>query len=277
MVRFLAFPPPLFYTLRDTVAYGERDVLSAPNKFILFRRDPIDERTGTMKDDWKKYLAELIGTAVLVFMGCGSAVLLGCEETGGYLAVAFAFGLSVVAMAYAVGNISGCHLNPAVTLAVLLDKRIDGRNACFYMIAQVLGGIAGAALLFAVTQTASVVDQTSFLGANLAVGAGGFAGAILVEVILTFIFIFTILNVTADPDKSKVAGIVIGLTLTFVHILGIALTGTSVNPARSIGPALFAGGAALTDLWIFIAAPLIGSVLAALVYAVLKPGQAKSK
>jgi len=221
------------------------------------------------KDNMKKYTAEALGTAVLVFMGCGSAVVLGCETTGGYLAVAFAFGLSIVAMAYAVGGISGCHLNPAVTLAALMDKRISCKNASFYMISQVVGGVVGAALLFIVSVIAGT-DKTGGLGSNLAAGAGGIGGALLVEIILTFIFVFTILNVTADESKSGVAGIVIGLTLTFVHIVGIALTGTSVNPARSIGPALFAGGQALIDLWIFIIAPFGGAALAALAYKALK-------
>jgi len=221
------------------------------------------------KESLRKYLAEVIGTAVLVFMGCGSAVMLGCETTGGYLAVAFAFGLAVVAMAYAVGNISGCHLNPAVSLAAFMDKRISCRDVSFYIISQIVGGIVGAALLLAVSATAGT-DMTGSLGSNLVAGAGGIFGAFLVEIILTFIFVFTILNVTADPGKSGAAGLVIGLTLTLVHIVGIALTGTSVNPARSIGPAVFAGGAALTDLWVFILAPFAGAALAALAYGYFK-------
>jgi len=214
---------------------------------------------------FRKYLAELVGTAVLVFMGCGSAVFLGCSAPGGHLAVALAFGLSIVAMAYVIGNVSGCHINPAVSLAVFLDKRMSGIDFCGYVVFQIIGAIVGAALLKTVSWFAGV-DQTGGLGSNLAAGAGGMGGAFLVEVILTFIFVLTILGVTADSAKGSVAGIVIGLTLTFVHIVGIPLTGTSVNPARSIGPALFAGGQALKDLWVFILAPLCGSVLAALVY-----------
>jgi len=213
----------------------------------------------------RKYFAELIGTAVLVFMGCGSAVFLGCDAAGGHLAVALAFGLSIVAMAYVIGNVSGCHINPAVSLAVFLDRRMSAGDFCGYVISQVIGGFLGAGLLKAVSTLAGI-DKTGGLGSNLAVGAGGTSGAFLVEVILTFIFVLTILGVTADSKKSSVAGIVIGLTLTFVHIVGIPLTGTSVNPARSIGPALFAGGKALSDLWIFILAPLVGSALAALTY-----------
>jgi len=227
-----------------------------------------------MSDSFKKYIAEFVGTAVLVFMGCGSAVFLGADVAGGHLAVALAFGLSIVAMAYVIGNVSGCHINPAVSLAVFLDKRMSGADFVGYVISQLFGGIVGAALLKVLSGIAEI-DKTGGLGSNLVAGAGGFGGALLVEVVLTFIFVLTILGVTADSTKGSVAGIVIGLTLTFVHIVGIPLTGTSVNPARSIGPALFTGGAALTDLWVFILAPLVGAVLAALVYKVFKAQSAK--
>jgi len=218
---------------------------------------------------FKKYIAEFIGTAVLVFMGCGSAVFLGAEASGGHLAVALAFGLSIVAMAYVIGNISGCHINPAVSLAALIDRRISVVEFIGYIISQVVGAIGGAALLMAMS-TISGVDRTGGLGTNLVAGAGGIEGALLIEVVLTFIFVLTILGVTADSSKGGVAGIVIGLTLTFVHIVGIPLTGTSVNPARSFGPAIFAGGAALTDLWVFIAGPFVGAALAALVFKIFK-------
>ena len=227
-----------------------------------------------MSNSFKKYIAECIGTAVLVFMGCGSAVFLGCDTAGGHLAVALAFGLSIVAMAYVIGNVSGCHINPAVSLAAFIDKRISAADFGGDVIAQVVGAIAGAFLLSVVSGSAGV-DHTGGLGSNLAAGAGGPGGAFLVEVILTFIFLLTILGVTADSSKGSVAGIVIGLTLTFVHIVGIPLTGTSVNPARSIGPALLVGGKALADLWIFIVAPLVGAVLAALVYKIFKGKAAK--
>ena len=217
----------------------------------------------------KKYIAEMIGTAVLVFMGCGSAVFLGADTSGGHLAVALAFGLSIVAMAYVIGGVSGCHINPAVSLAALLDKRIGIVEFAGYVVSQIIGAICGAALLNASSRLAGV-DLTGGLGSNLAAGAGGIEGALLIEVVLTFIFVLTILGVTADPSKGSVAGIVIGLTLTFVHIVGIPLTGTSVNPARSIGPALFAGGAALADLWIFIVGPLAGAALAALAYKLFR-------
>jgi len=220
-------------------------------------------------DSFKKYLSEFIGTAVLVFMGCGSAVFLGADTSGGHLAVAFAFGLSIVAMAYVIGNISGCHINPAVSLAAFLEKRISGTDFIGYIVSQIVGAIGGAGLLYAMSVITGI-DRTGGLGTNLAAGAGGVGGALLIEIILTFIFVLTILGVTADSSKSSIAGVVIGLTLVFVHIVGIPLTGTSVNPARSIGPALFAGGAALTDLWIFIVAPFVGAALAAFVYKLLK-------
>ena len=216
----------------------------------------------------RKYFAEFIGTLVLVFMGCGSAVILGCETEGGHLAVALAFGLSIVAMAYIVGNVSGCHINPAVSLAMLLRKDIDGKDFAFYVIFQVAGAVAAAALLN-VLLWFGVYDETGGLGSNGVDNAGGAVGALVVEVILTFIFVLVILGVTSDPGKKSVAGIVIGLTLAFVHIVGIPLTGTSVNPARSIGPALFAGGDALTDLWVFIVGPLAGAAAAFFVFAAL--------
>jgi len=221
----------------------------------------------------KKYIAEIIGTMVLVFMGCGSAVFLGADVAGGHLAVAFAFGLSIVAMAYVIGNVSGCHINPAVSLGALLDKRITLVEFCGYVAAQIVGAIIGAALLFALSNIAGV-DQTGALGTNGVANAGGIPGGLITEIILTFIFVYVILGVTADKSKGAVAGIVIGLTLTFVHIVGIPLTGTSVNPARSIGPAIFAGGAALTDLWVFIVGPFVGSALAAIVYKIVNADKA---
>jgi len=219
-------------------------------------------------DKARKYLAELLGTFVLVFMGCGSAIFLGCDTMGGHLAVALAFGLSIVAMAYVVGNVSGCHVNPAVSLAMLLTKKLSFSDFIGYVIAQISGAIAGAGLL-KLMLSFGLTDLTGGLGTNGIAGAGGVAGALIIEIVLTFIFVTTILGVTSDKNKGSVAGIVIGLTLTFVHIVGIPLTGTSVNPARSIGPAIFAGQAALTDLWVFIVAPLVGAALAAVVYQFL--------
>jgi len=218
----------------------------------------------------KKYFAEVIGTMVLVFMGCGSAVLLGVDPAGGHLAVALAFGLSIVAMAYVIGSVSGCHINPAVSLGVLINKGISAVEFCGYVISQIIGAIIGAALLFCLVQVGGLTDLTGGLGSNGLANAGGIAGGLITEIILTFIFVLTILGVTSDKKKGAVAGIVIGLTLTFVHLLGIPITGTSVNPARSIGPALFAGGSALADLWVFIVGPFIGAALAAIVFKVFK-------
>lgn len=218
----------------------------------------------------KKYVAELIGTLILVFMGCGSAVVLGCDTAGGHLALAFAFGLSIVATAYVIGNISGCHINPAVSLAMLINKKLNVTDFVGYVVAQILGAIAGAGLLKMIVAM-GVVDLTGGLGSNGDVAEIGIAGTLAVEIILTFIFIFAIIGVTSDDSKGSVAGIVIGLTLTFVHIVGIPLTGTSVNPARSIGPALLSSnGDAMANVWIFIVGPLIGAVLAAIVYKAVK-------
>lgn len=214
----------------------------------------------------KKYGAEFIGTMILVFMGCGSAMLLGTDASGGHLAVALAFGLAIVATAYVFGNVSGCHVNPAVSLAMLISKKLTVTEFIGYVAAQILGAIAGAALLKMLTGF-GVEDLTGGFGSNGTANVGA-VGGIVVEAILTFIFILAILGVTSDESKGGVAGIVIGLTLTFVHIVGIPLTGTSVNPARSLGPAIFAGGDALSNVWVFFVGPIIGAVLAAFVYKV---------
>jgi len=218
----------------------------------------------------KKYTAEFIGTLVLVFVGCGSAVFLGADAAGGHLAVAFAFGLSIVAMAYVIGNVSGCHINPAVSLAMLLNKKLGIVDFFGYIGAQVLGALAGAGLISLIlSQSDILTDNAGYLGSNL-YNNTGLVGGIIVEVVLTFIFIFVILGVTSDESKGSVAGIVIGLTLTFVHIIGIPLTGTSVNPARSIGPAIFAGGTALEQVWVFVVGPLVGAILAVGVFCFLR-------
>jgi len=221
----------------------------------------------------KKYCAELIGTFVLVFMGCGSAMFLGPGVGEGHLAVALAFGLSIVAMAYVIGNISGCHINPAVSLAMLMRKKLSGTDFIGYVVAQTAGAI-GAAGVLKLLLSRGLVDKAGWLGSNAVAGAGGVWGALLVELILTFIFIFVILGVTSDDKKGDVAGIVIGLTLTFVHIVGIPLTGTSVNPARSIGPAIFAGSGALSNLWVFIVGPLVGAIAAVVAFSLLAPKEA---
>ena len=221
----------------------------------------------------KKYFAELIGTFTLVFMGCGSAILLGASAEGGHLAVAFAFGLAIVSMAYAIGSVSGCHVNPAVSLSMLLDKRLSATDFVGYVISQVIGAVIAAFVLFTMVESFGIADLTGGLGTNGIANAGGAGGAFIVEIILTFIFVLTILSITANEKMANVAGLVIGLTLVFVHIVGIPLTGTSVNPARSLGPALFAGGNALADVWVFILAPLVGAVLAVIAYR----GLVKSK
>jgi len=203
----------------------------------------------------KKYFAEMLGTMVLVLLGCGSAVIAGPEV--GYLGISFAFGLSVVAMAYAIGGISGCHINPAITFAMWVAKKMNGKDAAMYMLFQVLGAILGSTLLWLIT------GQTESAGANMVAPDMVFNG-VLAEVIFTFIFVFVVLGATSKFSHPKFAGLAIGLTLVLIHIVCIPITGTSVNPARSIGPALFAGGLALEQLWIFILAPLVGGGLAAL-------------
>lgn len=214
--------------------------------------------------DLKKYIAEFIGTLVLVLFACGTAVVVKCsnDNPGGYLMTALAFGLVIVAMAYSIGNISGCHINPAVSIAMLVSGKMSVRDFVGYVVAQFAGAIAGAALLMA------FVGKDSGLGAN-GLYNGSVVASLAIEVVLTFVFVLAILGVTSRAENSSVAGLVIGLTLTLVHIFGIYFTGTSVNPARSFGPALFAGGAALTNVWVFIVAPLVGGVLAALVYKFL--------
>lgn len=215
----------------------------------------------------KKYIAEFIGTLVLVLFACGTAAAVGCstlDPNVAYLLTALAFGLVIVAMAYSIGNVSGCHINPAVSIAMLVSGKMSVKDFVGYVVAQCAGAVAGAALL------------GYFLGFDCGFGANGlYNGDILkslaVEVVLTFVFVLAILGVTSKAENSKVAGIVIGLTLTLVHIFGIHFTGTSVNPARSLGPAIFAGGEALSNVWVFIVAPLAGGVLAALVYKAIAP------
>ena len=215
----------------------------------------------------KKYVSEFIGTLVLVLFGCGTAMVTG----GNLVATSLAFGLSIVAMAYVIGNISGCHINPAVSLAVYLTKGMSLLECLYYVISQVLGAICGSGILYFIltnTNLSSVNLGANGYGALSSVGIS-LVGALVVEVILTFVFIYTILGVTNDKNKSQIAGVVIGLTLTFVHILGIKLTGTSVNPARSLAPALIMGGTALKQVWVFIVAPFVGSALAACTYKCL--------
>ena len=215
-------------------------------------------------NSFKKYVAEFIGTFVLVFFACGTAVVTSCSTSnlGGYVLTALAFGLVIVAMAYSVGNVSGCHINPAVSIAMLVSGKLSIADFIGYVVAQFAGAIAGAAALMA------FVGKESGLGTN-GLYDGSILKSFIIEIILTFVFVFAILGVTSRVENGAVAGLVIGLSLVLVHILGIAFTGTSVNPARSFGPALFVGGDALKNVWVFILAPLVGGVLAALCYKFL--------
>ena len=218
----------------------------------------------------KRYISELIGTLVLVLFGCGSAAIAGSAL--GTVGIALAFGLSIVAMAYVIGDISGCHINPAVSIGMWIDGRLETKDLIIYITFQCIGAIIAIALLVA------IINSAPSLGGYAATGLGqnGFGsassvgidvvGAIIVEIILTFVFVFTVLGVTKKAENSAVAGIVIGLTLAFVHIMGIPLTGTSVNPARSLAPALFLGGQALNQVWVFILAPIVGAIIAGFLY-----------
>ncbi len=218
----------------------------------------------------KKYVAEFIGTFVLVLLGCGTAMLVGCDAVngGGYILTALAFGLVIVGMAYCIGNISGCHINPAVSLGVLISGGMTFTDFIGYVISQCIGAFAGAGMLKLIFDLGNIEDKTGGLGSNGLAGVNGSAGAgLLVEILLTCIFVMTILGVTSKKVKhGSFGGLIIGLTLTLVHIFGIGLTGTSVNPARSLGPAILAGGSAVSELWVFIVGPFIGAAIAAFVY-----------
>jgi aquaporin Z len=223
----------------------------------------------------KKYAAEFIGTFSLVLFGCGSAVIAGTSRVGpsgiGLLGIAVAFGFALVAMAYAIGGISGCHINPAVTIGVLTAGRMTVKDAVGYIIAQCLGAILGAAVLYLIAS-----GQPGFTLPEWGLGANGWGegylgnynilSAFVIEAVMTFLFIFVILGTTSKFGNSAMAGLAIGVTLMLIHLVAIPVTGTSVNPARSLGPALFSGGKALAQLWLFIVAPIIGAVVSALVW-----------
>ncbi len=226
----------------------------------------------------RKFLAEVIGTFTLCFMGCGTAMLVGCDAAsgGGYILTALAFGLSIVAMAYSIGNISGCHINPAVSLAVFLRKGLKPVEFLFYVIAQIIGAVAGVSLIALIFQMGNVTDMTGGFGSNGLGGVNGSFGAgFLLEVVLTFLFVTAILGVTSDKFKhGSFGGLIIGLTLTFVHLVGIGLTGCSVNPARSLGSAIVAAASGNSDpmgcVIVFIIAPLVGAAIAAVFYNYLE-------
>ncbi len=205
----------------------------------------------------RKYICEFVGTLMLVLLACGVAVATDVH----YLGTALAFGLVIVAMAYSIGNVSGCHINPAVSVGMAISGRMTWKECAKYVVAQILGAIAGAALLGVILRSFTALGANSYNGTTVTVWI-----ALLVEVILTFVFVLTILGVTDKKENGHATGIIIGLTLTLVHLFGIPFTGTSVNPARSIGPALLQGGTALSQLWVFILAPLVGAALAALFY-----------
>ncbi|MBQ9357442.1 MAG: MIP family channel protein [Prevotella sp.] len=223
----------------------------------------------------KKYLAELVGTFTLTFLGCGAAVALGCADsnTASVVGTALAFGLAVVAMAYTIGGISGCHINPAITLGQFLTGRMTLKDCGMYMVFQVVGAILAAAVLALVVNTAGG-DVAASTGANTC--AFNPTNGLVVEAVLTMLFVLVVLGATSKTNgaTSGFAGLAIGLSLVLIHLVGIHFTGTSVNPARSIGPALFAGGQALSELWVFIVGPFIGGALAAGVWKAIHPGKA---
>jgi len=229
----------------------------------------------------RSLFAELLGTAILVFFAVGTATLsfgfkiTGASTSAGVIATALAFGLVLLVLVYGFGPVSGCHVNPAVTIGFLVGRRITLADAIGYWIAQFVGAIVGAAVLYGTFQLASDYKKSFGLGAN-GFGASSMIGAnagaaFITEVILTFVFVFVILTVTRRVSNAAVAGLVIGLALTMVHLIGIPIDGTSVNPARSLGPALFVGGTALSQLWLFIIAPLVGGALSAVLYQFLYP------
>jgi aquaporin Z len=255
---------PAWRLLLPGVQTRQRPAFESPAQPVDQRRTRVD----TM--DMKRYGAEFVGTFVLVFASCGSAVIAG--EVIGFLGVSLAFGLSLLAMVYAIGPISGCHINPAVTLGIILSKKMDAKYAPGYMLAQVLGAIAAAALLLIIVKgAANGYDATvSGFAANgygeYSPGGYSLMSAFLTEIVLTFFLVYTVLAATDIRAPVGFAGIAIGLVLTLVHLVGIPIDNTSVNPARSIGPAIFVGGWAMTQLWVFIVAPFIGAGIAAAVY-----------
>lgn len=224
----------------------------------------------------KKYLAEMFGTMVLVLMGCGAAVSLDCpSDNASVVGTALAFGLAVVAMAYTIGGISGCHINPAITLGVYLNGGMKGKDAAGYVVAQVIGGVLGAAILFLLTESAGLVGTgaNDLQPVNGGLGNITWYGGLLAEIFFTCVFVLVVLGATSKTNgaTNNFAGLAIGLALVLVHLACIRYTGTSVNPARSIGPALFQGGTPLCNLWIFIVGPLVGGALAAGVWKIVEP------
>ncbi len=225
----------------------------------------------------KKYVAELIGTMVLVLMGCGTAVIAGTYYLGGTVGIALAFGLAVLVMVYTIGPISGCHINPAISIAMLVAGKLSIKDTAFYVVFQCIGAIIGAGILYAIAVGTPTFNLANGLGQN-GYGTASLAGynltsALIAEIVLTFIFLLVIFGSTSDRAPKGFAGLAIGLTLVLIHLVAIPIDGTSVNPARSLGPALFAGisnATALSQLWLFIVAPIIGGILAAIVWKIFK-------
>lgn len=221
----------------------------------------------------KKYFAELIGTILLVLLGCGSAVIAGIYV--GFLGISFAFGFSVIAMVYAIGSISGCHINPAISISMLVAGKLSAKDTAFYVVFQCVGAIIGAGILYAIA-----VGNPNFILATNGLGQNGYGSAspagytlisaLIAEIVLTFIFVLVVFGSTSEKAPKGFAGLAIGMTLALIHIVAIPIDGTSVNPARSLGPALFAGSLAISQLWLFIVAPIIGGVLAAIVWKTFK-------
>ena len=215
----------------------------------------------------------MVGTFVLTFLGCGAAVSLNCgSDTASVIGTAFAFGLSVIAMAYTIGGISGCHINPAISLGVFLSGRMSGKDCGMYMIFQTIGAIIAAAVLYALVCTDPSLAHGTTTGAN-ACSSDNVMNGLLAEILLTFLFVLVVLGATSKTNgaTNNFAGLAIGLSLILIHLVGINYTGTSVNPARSIGPALFAGGKALSQLWVFIVGPFIGAAIAAGCWKMIAP------
>jgi len=229
----------------------------------------------SMNNDVKKYVAELVGTFVLVFMGCGSAVIAGKPDQIGLVGISFAFGLSVLAMVYTIGGISGCHINPAVSISMFAAGKMKGKDTAVYMVMQCIGAIIGAAALYWVALgNPDYRLATNGLGQNgydtASLGGYSMTSAFIAEVILTFIFSLVIHGSTSEKAPKGFGGIPIGLSLVLIHLVGIPITGTSVNPARSLGPAIIVGGTALNQLWLFWAAPIIGALLATTIWRFLE-------
>jgi aquaporin Z len=216
----------------------------------------------------KKYIAELIGTMILVLMGCGGAVIAGSAI--GNVGIAFCFGLAVLAMVYAIGSVSGCHINPAITISMLVAGKISVKDTVFYVVFQCIGAVIGAGILYAIVSgNASYSLALNGLGAN-SYKTYSLASVLVAEIVLTFIFVLVVHGSTDERVPKGFAGIAIGLTLVLIHLVAIPIDGTSVNPARSLGPAVFVGGTALNQLWVFLVAPIIGGIIAAIVWKLFK-------